>query len=99
MVRTANLKGKNRLSLLIQTICGTGIRVSELQYITVEAVKKGEAIVSLKGKIRSVLITHVLQKKLLRYISKQKISPGAVFVTRNGKPINRTNTWREMKKL
>ena len=99
LVKTANQKGKNRLSLLIQTICGTGIRVSELQYITVEAVKKGEAIVSLKGKTRSVIITHTLQRKLLRYVSEQKISSGAVFVTRNGKQLSRTNIWREMKKL
>ena len=62
-------------------------------------VKKGEAIVSLKGKTRSVIITHTLQRKLLRYVSEQKISSGAVFVTRNGKQLSRTNIWREMKKL
>ena len=67
LVNTAKQKGNERLNLLIQTICGTGIRVSELSYITVEAVKCGEAVVSLKGKTRSVFIVRDLQKKLLRY--------------------------------
>ena len=67
LVNTAKQKGNKRLNLLIQTICGTGIRVSELQYVTVESVKCGEAVVSLKGKTRSVFIVRDLQKKLLRY--------------------------------
>ncbi|MGN0004961.1 MAG: tyrosine-type recombinase/integrase [Candidatus Gastranaerophilaceae bacterium] len=99
LVKTAKQKGNERLSLLIQTICGTGIRVSELQFITVEAVKCGEAVVSLKGKTRSVFIVHDLQTILLRYAAEQKISSGAIFITRNGKPISRTNIWREMKNL
>ena len=99
LVNTAKQKGNERLNLLIQTICGTGIRVSELQYITVEAVKFGEAIVSLKGKTRSVFIVRELQKKLLRYAAEQKITSGAIFITRNGKPMSRTNIWREMKSL
>lgn len=99
LVNTAKRKGNERLSLLIQTICGTGIRVSELQYITVEAVKCGEAVVSLKGKTRSVFIVRELQKKLLRYAAEQKISSGSIFTTRNGKPMNRTNILREMKSL
>ncbi len=99
LVNTARQKGNERLNLLIQTICGTGIRVSELQYITVEAVKCGEAVVSLKGKIRSVFIVRELQKKLLRYAAEQKILSGAIFITRNGKPMSRTNIWREMKSL
>ena len=99
LCRTAKAKHNERLNLILQTICGTGIRVSELQFITVEAVKKGEATVSLKGKTRSVFLIKPLQKKLLRYITEQKIQSGAVFVTRTGKPINRTNIWREMKKL
>ena len=73
--------------------------MSELQFITVEAVRKGEAMVSLKGKTRSIFIVRDLQKKLLRYISEQKITSGAVFITRTGKPISRTNIWREMKGL
>ena len=99
LVNTARQKGNERLNLLIQTICGTGIRVSELQYITVEAVTCGEAVVSLKGKTRSVFIVRELQKKLLRYASEQKIDSGAVFITRTGKPMSRTNIWREMKNL
>ena len=99
LVNTAKQKGNERLNLLIQTICGTGIRVSELQYITVEAVKYGEAVVSLKGKTRSVFIVRELQKKLLRYAAEQKITSGTIFITRNGKPMSRTNIWREMKSL
>lgn len=99
LIRSANQKGNKRLNLIIQTICGTGIRVSELQFITVEAVQKGEATVSLKGKTRSVFIVKDLQKKLLRYITEEKIRKGHVFVTRTGKPMCRTNIWREMKSL
>lgn len=99
LVNTAKQKGNERLNLLIQTICGTGIRVSELQYITVEAVKCGEAVVSLKGKTRSVFIVRELQKKLLRYAAEQKISSGEIFITRTGKSMSRTNIWREMKSL
>ena len=99
LINTAKQKGNERLNLLIQTICGTGIRVSELQYITVEAVKCGEAVVSLKGKTRSVFIVRELQKKLLRYAAEQKITTGAIFITRSGKPMSRMNIWREMKSL
>ena len=99
LCRTAERKQNQRLCIILQTICGTGIRVSELQFITVEAVRKGEAMVSLKGKTRSIFIVRDLQKKLLRYISEQKITSGAVFITRTGKPISRTNIWREMKGL
>ena len=99
LVNTAKQKGNERLNLILQTICGTGIRVSELQYITVEAVKNGEAIVSLKGKTRSVFIVKELQKKLLRYAAEQKIHSGCIFITRTGKPMSRTNIWREMKNL
>ena len=99
LINVAKQKGNERLDLLIQTICGTGIRVSELQYITVESVRRGEAIVSLKGKTRSVFIVRDLQKKLLRYIAEQKIVSGAIFITRTGKPLSRTNIWREMKNL
>lgn len=99
LVNAAKQKGNERLNLIIQTICGTGIRVSELQFITAQAIRKGEATVSLKGKTRSVFIIKDLQKKLLRYIAEQKITEGAVFITRTGKPISRTNIWREMKAL
>ena len=99
LVNTAKQKGNKRLNLLIQTICGTGIRVSELQFITVEAVKNGEATVSLKGKTRTVFIVKELKQKLLRYTAEQKIESGAIFITRSGKPMSRTNIWREMKNL
>lgn len=99
LVNTARRKGNERLNLILQTICGTGIRVSELQFITVEAIKNGEAIVSLKGKTRSVFIVKELRKKLLRYAAEQGIKRGMIFVTRTGKPISRTNIWREMKAL
>ena len=99
LVDTAKQKGNERLNLILQTICGTGIRVSELQYITVETVKNREAIVALKGKTRSVFLVKELRKKLIRYAAKQNIQSGAVFITRTGKPMNRTNIWREMKGL
>lgn len=99
LVNTAKQKGNERLNLILQTICGTGIRVSELQYITVEAVKCGEAIVSLKGKTRTIFIVRELQKKLLRFAAEQGISSGTIFITRTGRPMSRTNIWREMKGL
>lgn len=88
-----------RLNLILQTICATGIRISELQYITVEAARSGKAVVDCKGKTRSVFIVRALQKKLLSYAGKRGISSGMIFVTRTGKPVSRTNIWREMKSL
>ena len=99
LCRTAERKHNERLNLILQTICGTGIRVSELQYITVEAVKHGEAVVNCKAKTRSVFIVKELKQKLLRYAAEQDIKSGMIFVTRTGKPISRTNIWREMKAL
>ena len=99
LCRTAERKHNERLNLILQTICGTGIRVSELQHITVEAVRQGEATVSCKAKTRSVFIVKELQKKLLRYAQSHGIKTGCIFITRTGKPISRTNIWREMKAL
>lgn len=99
LVRAADSQNNERLSLLIQTICGTGIRVSEIEYITVEAVHKGEAIVSCKGKTRRVFIVSALRKKLLQYTKEHGIKSGMIFVTKNGKAMNRSNIWAEMKKL
>ncbi len=99
LVNTARARKNERLSLIIQTICSTGIRVSELENITVEAVRAGQAVVSCKGKTRIVFITSDLRKKLLRYTSEQNIKTGSVFVTRCGKPVCRTNIWRDMKSL
>lgn len=99
LCKTAERKHNERLNLILQTICGTGIRVSELQYITIEAVKNGEAVVSCKAKTRPVFIVKELKQKLLRYAAEQGIKSGMIFVTRTGKPISRTNIWREMKAL
>lgn len=99
LLNAAKQKNNERLNLLIQTICGTGIRVSELEFITVEAVKCGEAIVTLKGKTRTVFIVKALKQKLLRYAKEHGIKSGAIFITRTGKPMSRTNIWREMKAL
>ncbi len=99
LLGAANSKHNERLNLIIQTICGTGIRVSELQYITVEALHSGEAIVNCKGKNRRVFIVPELKKKLLRYVKERGIGTGTVFVTRNGKAVSRNSIWKDMKAL
>lgn len=99
LCRTAEKKRNGRLSLILQTICCTGIRVSELAFITVDAVKCGVAVVRCKAKTRKIFLVSGLRKKLLRYIAQEKISYGAVFITKTGKAVNRTNIWREMKGL
>ena len=99
LIKAAKEKSSERLALLLETICATGIRVSELPYITVEAVARGEAVVHCKGKTRTVFLPAALQKKLRRYMQRQKIQSGPVFITRTGKPMNRSNIWREMKAL
>ena len=99
LCRAAERRKNQRLSLILQTICGTGIRVSELRYITVEAAKRGEAVVNCKAKTRTVFLVKALRQKLLRYAAEQGIESGMIFVTRTGKPIDRTNIWREMKSL
>lgn len=90
---------KFRLYYLMLTLCGTGIRISELMFITVEAVKSGSVEISLKGKTRIVLIPKELRKMLNKYIEKTGIQAGIVFCTRNGKPVDRSNVCHEMKKL
>lgn len=92
-------KNNKRLYLLMQTICSTGIRVSELKFITVEAVKAQKAIINLKGKTRSVFLPDMLCKMLLRYIKEEKIKSGSVFVSKNGRPLDRCNIYHDMKKL
>ena len=99
LCRTAEKKHNERLTLILHTICGSGIRVSELQHITVEAVRQDEATVSCKAKTRSVFLMKELQKKLLRYAQSHGIKTGCIFITRTGRPISRTNIWREMKAL
>lgn len=99
LCRAASERRNERLSLILQTICGTGIRVSELQCITVEAVRRGEVVVCCKAKTRTVFLVKELRQKLLRYAAARGIRRGSVFVTRTGKPVSRTNIWREMKAL
>lgn len=99
LVATAKRQGNEKLALIIQTICGTGIRVSELPYVTVEAAKKGEAMVSCKGKIRVVFIVPSLRKKLLSFAKQNGIYAGEIFVTKTGRSMHRSNIWRDMKQL
>ena len=99
LVDTARGMGKERLALLLETICATGIRVSEVRYITVEAARVGRAEVSLKGKIRTILLPGKLCRKLLKWAGRQKITSGEVFLTRGGKSLSRKQIWAEMKAL
>ena len=99
LVNTAMEQGREQLALILQTICGTGIRISELQFITVEAVRRGEAKVRCKGKTRTVFIISELRSMLLSFAKKNGIKSGAVFLSKTGKPVNRTTVWREMKSL
>ena len=99
LLETARTQGRERLALLLETICGTGIRVSEVRYVTVEAVHRGRAEISLKGKIRTILLPGKLCRKLLKYARKQKIASGEIFLTRNEKSISRRQIWSEMKAL
>lgn len=99
LLKAAKDKKNERLYLIMQTICSTGIRVSELKYVTVEAVQQGQAIVKLKGKIRVVIFTKDLCRVLNKYIQKQGINKGAIFVTRNGKAVDRYSIWKSMKNL
>lgn len=99
LVETAQARGKERLTLLMETICATGIRVSEVQAITVEAARQGKAEIALKGKIRTIILPAKLCRKLLKYAKKQETVSGEVFLTRNGNPLSRRQIWAEMKAL
>lgn len=99
LIRAAEAEGNQRLSLVIQTICATGIRVSELRFITAGAVQSGRAEISNKGKYRTVFLPEQLRRLLKKYLQKQKRTDGPVFVTRTGKPLDRSNIWRDMKAL
>lgn len=92
-------KQKVQLNLILQTICSTGIRVSELKYFTVEAVRKGEISVQCKNKARRILIPGKLKKRLLIYAKKSGIKTGVIFVAKNGKPLDRSSIWARMKRL
>lgn len=99
LVCAAETKGSHRLALLMETIGATGIRVSEVRYITVEAVQNGSAQISLKGKMRRILLPAKLCRKLLRYAQKQKIRSGEIFITKSGRGISRKQIWAEMKAI
>lgn len=99
LVSAAQASGRERLVLLLETICSTGIRVSEVKYITVEALKLGKAEISLTGKIRTILLPNKLCRKLLKYAKKQETVSGEVFLTRNGKGMSRKQIWAEMKSI
>lgn len=95
----AEKKKNKRLYYLMQSICSTGIRVSEHKYITAEAVEKGSVRINLKGKMRVVILPKTLCKMLKKYIKEENIKSGSVFITKNGKPLDRSNIWNDMKKL
>ena len=99
LIAAARAAGRERLLLLMETICSTGIRVSEVKYITVEALAQGRAEISLKGKIRTILLPGKLCRKLLKYAKKQKTVSGEVFLTRNGTSLSRKQIWAEMKSV
>lgn len=99
LLTVAQKRKDPRLGLLLQTICATGIRVSELQFITVEAARRGRAMVSLKGKSRQILLPSALCRSLLRYAGTRGISHGSIFVTKYGNPMDRSNILHEMKSL
>ena len=99
LLSTARSLGRERLALLMETICATGVRVSEVQYLTVEAARAGRAEIALKGKIRVILLTNKLCRKLLKYAKRKKITSGEIFITRSGKGMSRRQIWAEMKAL
>ena len=99
LVQAAHEKGDLRMELILETICATGIRVGELKYITVEAVRAGVAEIVLKGKIRTILLPHRLCRKLQKYAKQQKIASGKLFLTQDGLPVSRQSIWTRMKAL
>ena len=99
LLTAAKTKRNEKLYLLMQTICSTGIRVSELRFVTCEAVKKGQAVISCKGKMRTIFLPKELCRMLKKYIKEQGIKDGSVFVSRNGKPLDRSYIWKMLKNL
>lgn len=99
LITTARELGKERLALVMEAICATGVRVSELRYLTVEAVQRSRVEISLKGKVRVILIPTKLARKLLKYAKKNKTASGEIFLTGNGKSLSRRQIWAEMKRL
>lgn len=99
LVQSSREKGDLRLELMLETLCATGIRVGELKYITLEAVRQGVVEIALKGKIRTILLPHRLCRKLQKFAKKQKIASGGLFLTQDGKPVSRQYVWSRMKAL
>lgn len=99
LVETAERQGEKQLSLIMQTICSTGIRVSELPFITVETVKRQYAYITNKGKTRMLILSKQLKRMLLAFCTRSGITSGPVFITKRGTPIDRSVIWRKMKKL
>ena len=99
LVQAAHEKGDLRMELILETICATGIRVGELKYITVEAIRAGVAEIALKGKIRTILLPRRLCRKLQKYAKQQKIASGKLFLTQDGLPVSRQSIWTRMKAL
>ena len=99
LIQTARASGNERLALVMETICATGIRVGEVGYITVEAARAGRTEIYLKGKIRTILIPRKLCGKLLHYARRQRTGSGKIFLTRRRNPLSRVQIWSEMKKL
>ena len=99
LLRAASARGNERLCLLMQAICASGLRVSELAAVTVDAARARRAEVRCKGKIRQIFLPDSLCRLLLKYARRRGIKSGAIFVTRSGKPLDRTNIWSDMKKL
>ncbi len=97
LVKAALNKGKKRLAMIIQTVCATGMRISELSGVTLESVAEGVVEIYCKGKQRMVLLPGKLRKKLQRYIKENRIVSGVVFCTSGGKAVDRSNIWKEMK--
>lgn len=99
LVDAAERRNRPRTGLILETLCASGMRVSELQFITVEAARLGKAEISLKGKVRTILLPTKLCRKLLKYAQKQKIASGEIFLTRSGRRISRKQIWAEMKSV
>lgn len=99
LLQAAYSQKNKQMYYVLQTICATGIRVSELPYITAEAVREGRANVACKGKMRTIFLPKDLCGILKQYLKQQKITEGSVFVTRNGKPLHRSNIWKQMQRL
>lgn len=99
LLAAARESGQERLALIMETLCATGIRVSELRYITMEAALAGRATITLKGKIRTILLPAKLCRKLVKYARKQKTASGEIFLTKSGRPITRRQVWFELKRL